>query len=118
MRSSHNNITYYSNCNVCRHLFGRCQIHDIQSPLTLGVMSRTGVEMIKTHKELNGHGVPDPIQPGTKIAGYTVVANGVLLSSYLRGHVGKYCHFVVGRGTGQEDDSSDEDDDQMPPYFR
>ena len=79
-------------------------------------MSRTGVEYIKTHVELNGRGVPDPIQPGTKINGYTVVANGVLLSSYLRGSVGKYCHFVVGRGTGPDDDL-DEDDDR-PPYFR
>ena len=80
-------------------------------------MSRAGVEQIKTHQELNGRGVPDPIQPGSKIDGYTVVANGVLLSSYLRGRVGKYCHFVVGRGTGPDVDL-DEDEDDRPPYFR
>ena len=104
---------------MCRQLFGRCQIHEIQSPLTLGVMSRVAVEYIKTHKELNGRGVPDPIQPGAKINAYTVVANGVLLSSYLFGSVGKYCHFVVGRGTGPDEESdTDEDEDQTPPYFR
>ena len=77
-------------------------------------MSRAAVEMIKTHVELNARGVPDPIQPGMKIKDYTVVANGVLLSSYLRGSVGKYCHFVVGRGS----DHDDPDDAKRPAYFR
>ena len=80
-------------------------------------MSRACVEYIKTHMELHGRGVPDPIRPGSKIDGYTVVANGVLLSSYLRGAVGKYCHIVVGRGSiGHEDE--DEEDEDRPPYFR
>ena len=80
-------------------------------------MSRTAVEYIKTHKQLNGRGVEDPIRPGAKIEGYTVVANGVLLSSYLVGAVGKYCHFVVGRGS-DHDDERDENDVRRPPYFR
>ena len=80
-------------------------------------MSRAGVEQIKTHKELNGRGRVDPINAEAKIDGYTVVANGVLLSSYVAGAVGKYSHFVVGRGS-DHDDERDENDVRRPPYFR
>ena len=97
--------------------FGRCQLHEVQSPLTLGVMSRTAVEHIKTHKELNGRGRTDPLRPDAKIDAYTVVQNGVLLSSYLYGAVGKYCHFVVGRGS-DHDDEVDANGDRRPPYYR
>ena len=80
-------------------------------------MSRAAVEQIKTHQELNGRGRADPVNPDAKINAYTVVANGVLLSSYQVGAVGKYSHFVVGRGS-DHDDERDENDVRRPPYFR
>ena len=80
-------------------------------------MSRAAVEQIKSHKQLNARGVVDPIDPEKKIDGYTVVANGVLLSSYISGAVGKYSHFVVGRGSDHEDER-DENGVSRPPYFR
>ena len=80
-------------------------------------MSRAAVEYIKTHKQISAHGKTDPLRPEAKLDGYTIVANGVLLSSYLAGAVGKYCHFVVGRGS-DHDDERDENGVRRPPYFR
>ena len=82
-------------------------------------MSRTAVEMIKTHKELNGRNVQDPINADAKIGAYTVVANGVLLSSYLPGTVGKYAKFIVGKGSDHSEDEEDhETEHDLPSYFR
>ena len=84
-------------------------------------MARTAVEMIKTHQQLNGRNVADPINSDAKIGSYTVVANGVLLSSYLPGAVGKYAKFIVGKGSNHSDESDDEDHEteyDLPRYFR
>ena len=105
-----------SECETCRHRFGRCQCHDLESPLSMGVFSRACVEYLRTHEHLRKKPhVNDPLNPGVKISAYTIVCNGVLLSSYLRGQVGHYLHIVVGRGSHGREDRYER---SLPAYFK
>ena len=85
----------------------------------MGVFSRACVEYLKTHQHLRKKpSVDDPIVPDAKISAYTVVCNGVLLSSYLRGQVGHYLHIVVGRGSHGREDREDRFERDLPLYFK
>ena len=89
---------------MCRHRYGRVQTYRVGSPLCLGILFRALLEALSKFKHIpNPRGLRDPIT-GNVMTSYTLIPNGMLLSSFKKGEVGNTLHCVVGRASSEYDD--------------
>lgn len=71
------------------HRFGRIQVHDIEWPWSLGVLSRSLIRVKKTFKL---------VRPEDGSAIYATYEGGILLSEHEKGQKGTFVHVIVGKG--------------------
>ena len=81
-------------CWQCPHRHGRVQGHDLPHPWSLGIFCRVVIVVKKTFKVV-------PAADGEPA--YGIFDGGVLLSRHIRGEKGYCLHYIVGKGSSDEE---------------
>ena len=73
----------------------------VDSPLCLGILFRALLDALSRFKHIpNSNMLRDPIT-GNLMTSYTLIPNGMLLSSFKKGEVGNTYHCIVGRASSE-----------------